>query len=95
MNIRHEHRGPDLVFSVAALLQEQFRAFSLPQEHLAWAAQTQPPPGEVLQQVMAGWTILSCLMVFWVCGREIFDGSTVDWKSVDQSDNTRIQDQMD
>lgn len=48
-----------MAFSVADLLQEQWRAFSLPQEHLAWAAQTQPAPALVLQQVVLGWTILA------------------------------------
>lgn len=47
-----------MAFSVADLLQEQWRALSLPQEHLAWAAQTQPAPWLVLQQVEAGWTIV-------------------------------------
>lgn len=56
--LRHEQRGPETVFSVEALLQEQWRALSLPHEHLAWAAQTQPPSWEVLQQVDAGLTIL-------------------------------------
>jgi len=58
-NIRHEHRGPDTAFSVEDLLQVQWRALSLPHEHLAWAAQTQPPSWEVLQQVLDGWTILT------------------------------------
>lgn len=53
-NIRHEQRGPEVAFSVEALLQEQLSALSLPQEHLAWAAQTQSPAPEVLQQVVAG-----------------------------------------
>lgn len=56
---RHEHLGPEMVFSMADLLQVQWRAFSLPQEHLAWAAQTQLPSPEVLQQVEDGWTIAS------------------------------------
>jgi len=47
-----------MAFSVEALLQEQLRALSLPQEHLAWAAQTQSAPWEVLQQVVLGWVIL-------------------------------------
>lgn len=46
-------------FSVEDLLQVQWRAFSLPQEHLAWAAQTQLPSWEVLQQVDDGWTMLT------------------------------------
>jgi hypothetical protein len=54
-----EHRAPLTVFSVEALLQVQWRAFCLPQEHLAWAAQTQLPSPEVLQQVEEGWTILT------------------------------------
>lgn len=62
VNLRHEHRGPEMAFSVAALLQEQLSALSLPQEHLAWAAQTQPPSWEVLQQVVAGWTILKVVL---------------------------------
>lgn len=59
-NIRHEHRAPETVFSVGALLQEHWRAFSFPQEHLACAAQAQLPSPEVLQQVkvLLGWTIL-------------------------------------
>lgn len=44
---------------MADLLQVQWRAFSLPQEHLAWVAQTQLPSPEVLQQVEDGWTIAS------------------------------------
>lgn len=47
------------MFSVADLLQVQWRADSFPQEHFACAAQTQPPLGLVLQQVEAGWTILT------------------------------------
>lgn len=43
-----------MAFSEEALLQEQWRALSLPQEHLAWAAQTHSPAPEVLQQVKAG-----------------------------------------
>ena len=64
-NIRHEHRAPETGFSVAALLQEHWRAFSLPQEHLACAAQAQLPSPEVLQQVkvLLGWTILSGILV--------------------------------
>lgn len=34
-NLRHEQRGPEMAFSEEALLQEQLRALSLPQEHLA------------------------------------------------------------
>lgn len=63
-NSRHEQRGPEMLFSVEALLQEQLRALSLPQEHLAWAAQAQLPSWVVLQQVVAGWTILSVIAVF-------------------------------
>ena len=56
-NLRQEQRGPEISFSEEALLQVQWRADSLPQEHLAWAAQTQPAPWVVLQQVEA--TILT------------------------------------
>ena len=56
-HIRHEHLAPESMFSVLDLLQVQCRAVSRPQEHLACAAQTQPPSGEVWQQVV-GWTIL-------------------------------------
>lgn len=62
-DLLHEHLGPETVFSVADLLQVQWRAFSLPQEHLAWAAQTQLPSPEVLQQVEAGWTILAVVLL--------------------------------
>lgn len=48
-----------MLFSVEALLQLQCRADSLPQEHLAWAAQAQVLSPEFLQQVEAGWTILT------------------------------------
>ncbi|BCR99059.1 uncharacterized protein AKAW2_40742A [Aspergillus luchuensis] len=58
-DLLQEHRAPLTVFSVEALLQVQWRAFCLPQEHLAWAAQTQLPSPEVLQQVEEGWTILT------------------------------------
>lgn len=44
-------------------MHEQCRADSFPQEHFACAAQTQPAPGFVLQQVVTGWTILSILLV--------------------------------
>jgi hypothetical protein len=57
-----------VAFSVADLLQEQWRALSLPQEHLAWAAQTQPAPALVLQQVEAGWTILKIGGDLWLVG---------------------------
>lgn len=40
-DLRHEHRAPDTVFSVEAFSQEHFKADCLPQEHLAWEAQTQ------------------------------------------------------
>lgn len=50
-HIRHEHLAPWMKFSVPARLQVQCRALSRPQEHLAWAAQTQPE-GEVWQQVV-------------------------------------------
>lgn len=53
-NILHEHRAPEVAFSEEALLQVQWRALSLPQEHLACAAQAQIPPPEVLQQVEDG-----------------------------------------
>lgn len=53
-DILHEHRAPEVAFSVAALLQVQWRALSLPQEHLACAAQAQMPSPEVLQQVEDG-----------------------------------------
>jgi len=65
-DILHEHLAPVTAFSVEALLQEQWRAFSLPQEHLAWAAHTQPLSPEVLQQVVLGWTILSLLYLLGV-----------------------------
>lgn len=58
-NIRHEHRGPETLFSVDALLHVQCSADSLPQEHLAWAAQTQVPSWDALQQVVVGLTILN------------------------------------
>lgn len=58
-NLRQEQRGPEISFSEAALLQVQWRADSLPQEHLAWAAQTQPAPWVVLQQVEAGMAIVT------------------------------------
>lgn len=51
-NSRHEHRGP--VFSVSCS-HGQEPAASLPQEHLAWAAQTQPSletPQQVEGRVM-------------------------------------------
>lgn len=57
-HVRHEQRGPEVAFSVEALVQLQFRADCWPQEHLAWAAQTQVPSWVVLQQVVVGWTIL-------------------------------------
>lgn len=57
-HLRHEQRGPEVAFSVEALLQLQWRALCWPQEHLAWAAQTQEPSWPVLQQVITGWTIL-------------------------------------
>jgi len=41
---RHEQRGPARAFSVSALPQVQCKADFSPQEHLAWAAQTQPSP---------------------------------------------------
>jgi len=34
-NLRHEHRGPVTLFSVAAFSQEQFKADFSPQEHFA------------------------------------------------------------
>lgn len=58
-HIRHEQRGPEVAFSEEALLQLQWRALCWPQEHLAWAAQTQEPSWVVLQQVVVGWTILA------------------------------------
>lgn len=61
-DLRQEQRGPETAFSVEALLQEQWRALSLPQEHLAWAAQTQVPSWEVLQQVVAGLTIVTVML---------------------------------
>lgn len=50
-NILHEHLGPVMLFSLEALLHVQCPALSFPQEHLACAAQTQPPSLEMLQQV--------------------------------------------
>ncbi len=35
---RQEHRAPLTAFSADAFSQLQWRAFSLPQEHLAWEA---------------------------------------------------------
>ena len=57
-------------------MQEQWRAFSLPQEHLACAAQAQLPSGEVLQQVkvLLGWTILSGVLVVVEAGLEMCEG---------------------
>ena len=57
-------------------MQEQWRAFSLPQEHLACAAQAQLPSGEVLQQVkvLLGWTILSGVLVVVDAGLEMCEG---------------------
>lgn len=42
-NLLQEHRAPTTVFSVEALEQLQCIAACFPQEHLASAAQTQPP----------------------------------------------------
>lgn len=33
MDLLHEHRSPEILFSVSALSQLQFSAFCLPQEH--------------------------------------------------------------
>lgn len=54
-NARHEHRAPETVFSVWAFEQSHFRADCLPQEHLAWEAQTQAElerPQQVLGSVI-------------------------------------------
>jgi len=59
---RHEQRGPSTLFSEAALPQVQLRADCSPQEHLAWAAQTQPSP--LLPQQVVGVTILT--LGFWM-----------------------------
>lgn len=52
---RHEHLEPVIVFSEEALLHVQWSAFSLPQEHFAWAAQMQLPSREFLQQDKGTW----------------------------------------
>lgn len=51
-DILHEHLAPDVSFSVADLSQEQCRACSFPQEHVAWAEQTQVLFPEEWQQVV-------------------------------------------
>ena len=38
VNIRHEQRGPSILFSVSALPQVQWRADFEPHEHFAWLA---------------------------------------------------------
>lgn len=53
-DIRHEHRAPVTLFSLAALLQLHCSAGFFPHEHLAWAAQAQDPFWDGLQQVEAG-----------------------------------------
>lgn len=44
-----------MVFSEEALSHVQWSAFSLPQEHFAWAAQMQLPSWEFLQQDKGTW----------------------------------------
>ena len=60
-DLRQEHRAPATVFSVLAFSQLQLRADCLPQEHLAWEAQTQASP-ERPQQVV-GTVMVVGLMV--------------------------------
>lgn len=78
---------------MADLLQEQWRALSLPQEHLAWAAQTQPAPALVLQQVEAGWTILKIgggggglWLVVWLVGGGDVDRISLELKIANRRD---------
>ena len=60
-DLRQEHRAPATVFSVFAFSQLHLRADCLPQEHLAWAAQTQAWP-ERPQQVVG--TVMVTLVEF-------------------------------
>lgn len=53
-DLRQEHRAPATLFSVAAFSQVHLRADCLPQEHLAWAAQTQDSPERPQQVLGAG-----------------------------------------
>lgn len=69
----HEHLGPVTVFSVAAFSQVQLRADCLPQEHLAWEAQTQPSP-ERPQQVLG-----TAMMSFELGSLSVFGD---EWKRV-------------
>ena len=58
VDLRQEHRAPATVFSVLAFSQLHLRADCLPQEHLAWAAQTQASPErpqQVVGTVMVDW----------------------------------------
>lgn len=48
---RHEQRGPETEFSVAALSQLQWRADSLPQEHVAcFAVEQEKGEGTILMR---------------------------------------------
>lgn len=57
---RHEHLGPLMVFSVAALAQVHLRAGFWPQEQRACIAQTHSAP-EVLPQQVLGETIFELI----------------------------------
>lgn len=59
-DVRHEHLAPEMTFSVFAFSQVQCRACSFPQEHFAWAAQTQPCL-EAWQHEAGGPTILETI----------------------------------
>ena len=74
-DILQEHRGPSILFSVAAFSQLQFIADCLPQEHLACKAQTQAPPARP-QQVLG--TVMANRLAF-VEGPNKSDGDLRGW----------------
>ena len=78
-DIRHEHLAPSTLFSVVAFEHVQERAGCLPQEQVAFVAQTQVLSEERLQQVEGTAIVVGgCLD-----GVEVKFGGEKDWWWVD------------